>query len=293
MGRYTVIPQDTFTALVKDAGVLLWNFDIAAAAANTGVAGFTDEDLITATQGGIKVDCTPTFSDFGSDVDNCPDNMLEFKHLDGWACAISTTAYGTNERLIKLQLGATDYDSQTKAIKPRKDLKVTDFRSLWWVGEKMNGGFVAVQILNGLSTGGLSLQTGKNAKGTTTLNITGHVSLDNQETMPMIFYSIDPDTDVVNTTLAALTIGTNALSPAFNSAITAYTCTTANASDVITAAAADSDSTIVIKNGNTTVTNGSSATWGDNPNTLTVTVSQGSGASEVKTVYTIAVTATD
>lgn len=291
MGRFTVIPQDTFQALVKDAGILLWNFDIAAAAADEDVAGFTDDDLITATQGGIKVDCVPTYSDFGADVDNCPDNMLELKHLDGWACSISTTAYGTSEKLIKLQLGAVEYDEATKAISPRKDLKTTDFRDLWWVGEKMNGGFVAVKIRKGLSTGGLSLQTGKNAKGTTTLSITGHVSINEQEKMPMEFYSIDTDSDMLNSTLSALTIGTNSLVPAFNSAITEYTLATENATDVITAAAADPDATIVIKNGTTVIANGEAATWGENPNVVTVTVTKGSGTSEVETVYTITVTA--
>ena len=271
MGRYTVIPQNTFNAVQLNAGVLLSNFDIDAAAASTSTPGFTDADLITATTGGITINCTPTYSDLGEDVDNCPENMKELKHLDSWACTISTTALGTSADLIKLSLGAADINAATKAIVPRADLKQTDFKNLWWVGEKANGGFVAVQILNALATGGLSLTTNKNAKGQTGLEITGHVSLSAQSTVPMIFYSIDPD--AVDTTLSALTIGSLTLTPSFDPAITQYSAATTNSTDTITATATDSThATVTIKNGTTSVTSGSSATWSSGDNTVTITV---------------------
>lgn len=289
MGRYTVIPQDTFEALQMDAGVLLSNFNIEAAASDPDTAGFTPADVITPTTGGVTVNCKPTFSDFGSDVDNCPNNMMELKHLDSWDCSIQTTALGTSKDLIKLQLGCVDMNSVTKAIIPRADLKQSDFKNLWWVGDKANGGFIACQILNGLSTDGLSLKSGKNAKGQTNLNIVGHVSLNNQKLVPMIFYSIDPDDDILDASLNALTIGTNALTPSFNGAVTEYTLNTENATDVITAASTDADATIVIKNGTTTVANGSAATWTAGENTVKITVTNGSGASEVEKVYTITV----
>lgn len=290
MGRFTVIPQDTFEALQMDAGVLLSNFNIEAAASDPTASGFTPADVITPTTGGITINCKPTYSDFGADVDNCPNNMKELKHLDSWDCSIQTTALGTSENLIKLQLGAADVNSVTKAILPRADLAQTDFQNMWWVGDKANGGFLACQILNGLSTDGLSLKTSKNAKGQTNLNIVGHVSLDNQKLVPMIFYSIDPDDDVLDTSLNALTIGDNPLTPSFNGAITSYTLTTENATDVITAVATDPDATVVIKNGTTTVTSGSAATWTAGENTIKITVTNGSGASEVEKVYTIIVT---
>ena len=51
--------------------------------------------------------------------------------------------------------------------------------------------------MNALSTTGFSLQTTKNGKGQVSLEITGHVSIHDQETVPMVFYSIDADfTDV-------------------------------------------------------------------------------------------------
>ena len=186
MGRFTVIPENTFNALQLDAGVLLKRFN----PANPTIA---DEDIICATTGGINPVCKPTFSDFGKDVDNVPNNMMEFKHLDGWECSIATTSLGTSPELIKMALGCADIDStDTSKIVPRMDLKQTDFSSIWWVGDRADGGFVAIQLKNALSTEGFSLQTTKNGKGQIALTIMGHVSINAQKEVPMVFYSADP-----------------------------------------------------------------------------------------------------
>lgn len=194
MGRYTVMPENTFDALQLDAGVLLKQFDITAAAA--GQTGFTDSDILCATTGGVNPTCVPTYSDFAEDVDNAPMNVKEFKHLDSWECKMTTTGLGTSPELIKMQLGAADIVDGTKIV-PRRNLAQTDFSDLWWVGDKANGGFVAIQIKNALSTGGFSIQTTKNAKGQLSLEITGHVSLANQNEVPMVFYSIDADEEEI------------------------------------------------------------------------------------------------
>lgn len=187
MGKFTVIPQDTFSALQMDAGVLLKTFDPASPAAPA------DENIICATTGGINPTCVPTYSDFGEDVDNVPNNMKEFKHLDGWDCKISTTGLGTSPALIKLALGAADIDgTNTSMIVPRRNLAQTDFSDLWWVGDRADGGCVAIQLKNALSTGGFSLQTTKNGKGQVSIELTGHVSIAAQNVVPMVFYSIDP-----------------------------------------------------------------------------------------------------
>lgn len=190
MGRFTVIPENTFSALQLDVGVLLKSFDPAD-------PEVVDANLICATTGGINPSCVPTFSDLGEDVDNCPVNMKELKHLDGWECTISFTSLGTSPELIKLALGCADIDAQTSAIKPRKDLEQTDFSDIWWVGDRADGGFVAIQLKNALSTGGFSLQTTKAGKGQTAVTLTGHVSINDQTTMPMVFYSMDPEVEPV------------------------------------------------------------------------------------------------
>ena len=185
MGTFTKISADAFDQLQMDAGVLLKNFDPAQPAEPA------DADIICATTGGINASCVPTYSDFGEDVDNVPNNMKEFKHLDGWECTLSTTGLGTSPELIKLALGAADIDgTDSSKIIPRRDLEQTDFQdAIWWVGDKADGGLVAVKLMNALSTSGFVLQTTKNGKGQVTLEITGHVSVDDQDVMPMEFYS--------------------------------------------------------------------------------------------------------
>lgn len=196
MGIFTVIPQDTFESMQLDAGVLLKNFD------PSDVKAPADEDIICATTGGINPVCQPTFSDLGEDVDNVPANMKELKHLDSWACSLSTTSLGTSPELIRLALGCADVDStNTAKIVPRADLKQSDFSSsIWWVGDRADGGCVAIELKNALSTGGFSLQTTKNGKGQTSITIEGHVSINAQKEVPMVFYSIDPATDGTATT---------------------------------------------------------------------------------------------
>lgn len=188
MGTFTVIPQSTFEEMQLDAGVLLKNFD------PSNVAAPADADIITATTGGIQITCEPSFSDLGEDVDNVPANMKELKHLDSWACSLSTTALGTSPALIKFALGCADIDgTNSSKIVPRADLQQTDFSSsIWWVGDRADGGVVAVELKNALSTSGFSLQTTKNGKGQTAVTIEGHVSINAQKEVPMVFYSIDP-----------------------------------------------------------------------------------------------------
>lgn len=187
MGMFTVIPQSTFEELQLDAGVLLNTFDPSAPAAPE------DTAIICATTGGINASCVPTFSDMGEDVDNCSANMMELKKLESWECKLSFTALGTSPEAIKLALGAADIGSpDTTKVTPRRDLKQTDFKDIWWVGDRADGGMVAICLKNALSTGGFTLQTTKNGKGQVSVELTGHVSIDAQDVMPMEFYSSAP-----------------------------------------------------------------------------------------------------
>lgn len=190
MGKYTQIPQDTFDALQLDAGILLYNFDIAEASAGSS-AGFTDADFICATTGGITAECSAEYSDLAEDVDNAPVNMKEFLHLDGWTCTLGFTSLSNDIDGIKLALGAADVDENAHKVTPRRDVKQADFTDVWWVGDKANGGFVAIHLINALSSEGFSLKTEKAGKGQTDVTLTGYVSLAEQNKVPMEFYSID------------------------------------------------------------------------------------------------------
>lgn len=196
MGKFTVIPKDTFDAMQLDAGVLLKTFDPA------NVSAPKDEDIICATTGGVKADCKPTYSDLGEDVDNCPNNMMELKHLDSWECTLGFTSLGTSPEGIKLALGCATVDGTKVSLDAPGIVDKTRFSNVWWVGDRADGGFVAIQLKNALSTDGFSLETSKNGKGQTSVTLTGHVSINAQEEMPMVFYSSAPTT-TTNTSEAA------------------------------------------------------------------------------------------
>ena len=179
--KFTAIPKDTFDQLQINAGILLKDFDV-----ETGT--FDDEDMITATTGGITVNVKPTYEDFGDDIDNCPKNTMELKRITETEVSISTTALNISEDLLLFQLGAADKDQETGAIKPRRDLKLADFATLWWVGDMSNNGYIAVKISNALSTDGFSIKSSDKGKGNISITLTGHVSMNAQDVIPAEFY---------------------------------------------------------------------------------------------------------
>lgn len=182
MGRFSAIPLNTFKELQTDAGVLLRTFDPAAPV-------LVDSDIICATTGGVNPTCKPSYSDMGEDVDNCPSGMMELKRVDSWECGLGFTAIGVTPDVIRMALGAAD--TTAGKIVPRMELKDTDFADVWWVGDRADGGFVAVCLKNALSTDGFSLQTTKKGKGQISVNLMGHISMQNKDKVPMEFYSIE------------------------------------------------------------------------------------------------------
>ena len=180
--KFTKIPQETFNELQLNAGILVKDFDVTSGT-------FADSDMITATTGGITVSVKPTFEDFGSDIDNCPKNTMELKKkTDADEVTLSTTALCINEDMLIFMLGAADKEPVTGAIKPRKDLKTTDFSTIWWIGDLANGGYIAVKIMNALSTDGFSIKTSDKGKGNISLTLTGHTSIYAQDVIPAEFY---------------------------------------------------------------------------------------------------------
>ena len=181
MGRFSKISQDAFNEFQVDAGVLLRTFDVEDPT-------LVDENIICATTGGINPVCTASYSDWGEDVDNCPNGMMELMDLEGWECTLGFTALNTTPEVIRMALGAADIDAASGKITPRRDLKDTDFADIWWVGDRTDGGLVAIRLINALSTSGFSLQTTKNGKGQIAVTLAGHVSIAAQDVVPMEFY---------------------------------------------------------------------------------------------------------
>lgn len=97
------------------------------------------------------------------------------------------------------------------------------------------------------------------------------------------------DRKPLNADLSGLTIGSLTLSPAFDKDVTEYTAETSNASNKVTATAADETATVDILVGETEIENGASATWETGENVVTINVTDGTGPTITKT-YTVTVT---
>ena len=187
--KYTQIPQDTFKNIQLNAGVLLKEF-----APDTGT--LKAADILGATSGGANFTATPSFIDFGEDIDNCPKNMKELKKLDSWEAKMSGTFVTVTAGLAAKLTGAADEEGGK--ITPRSELKASDFADLWWVGDYSeinedgtgagSAGFCAIRMLNSLSTGGFQIQSGEKAKGQFAFEFTGHYSMDAPETVPFEIY---------------------------------------------------------------------------------------------------------
>ena len=151
--KFNKVNPEIFNQLQVEAGILLSSFD------PTSTAAINDDDIICATSGGIKADCVPSYTDFGEDIDNVPNNTMELKRLDGYECTFAFTALNVTTNVIKTALGAADIDStDTTKVTPRAELKL------------------------------VSLQTTKKGKGQLSVTLTGHISIEHTDIVPMEFY---------------------------------------------------------------------------------------------------------
>ena len=186
--KFTKIPSDAFQKLQINAGILTTDFTPA-----TGEIGAAGQ--IGATTGGVSFTATPTYSDYGEDIDNCPKNMKELKKLESWEATISGTFVNADTAIAKMLVGAADIGTpDTTKITPRNDVLESDFDTIWLVGDysdkngETNGGFIAIKLINALSTGGFQIQTADKAKGQFAFTFTGHYSMDAQDTPPFEIY---------------------------------------------------------------------------------------------------------
>lgn len=188
MARFTKIPESAFDDLQINAGILLSEFNPATPGDAASIIG----NIICATTGGITFHATPTFADYGEDIDNCPKNMMELKRLQEWSIVLSGTGITIDPASAKRAVGAADISDGT--ITPRSELTNADFIELWFVGDysskngETNGGYIAVRMLNTLSTGGFQWKSNDKAKGQFPFEYTAHYSMADQTQIPFEIY---------------------------------------------------------------------------------------------------------
>lgn len=184
--KFTKIPEDTFKNLQMNAGILTDTFN-----PETGVIG----KLLGATTGGITFNSNPTYTDFGEDIDNCPNNMMELKKLDSVDPTMSGNFLTVTADIAKMLAGAADIEvSDATHVIPRNELLTTDFDDVWWVGDYSdvntgeNAGFLAIHLKNALNTAGFQITSTKNGKGQLAFEFHGHYSMDSQDEVPYEIY---------------------------------------------------------------------------------------------------------
>jgi hypothetical protein len=185
--KFTQIPANTFKQIVLNAGIVVDSF-----VPSTKVIG----NIIGATSGGVNFTATPTYTDYGDDIDNCPKNMMELKKLDSWeTIRLTGTLLTVTAATAKMLVSAADIDDDDAThIIPRNDVLSGDFTDVWWVGDysdvndETNGGFCAVHLMNTLNTSGFQIQSGDKAKGTFPFEYTAHYSMEAQDEVPFEIY---------------------------------------------------------------------------------------------------------
>ena len=188
--KFTQIASDAFQKLQLNAGVILSEFDPA-------VGALERSKILMATGGGVTLTVTPTYIDFGEDIDNVPTNTKELKQLDYFEVTMSGTAKTMDTALAKSFIAAADVTPSSGLVKPRSTLSVDDFEDIWWVGDYSDvttgdtAGYIAAKMVNALSTGGLSIKSNDKGKGDFAFTYTAHYSLDNVENVPFELYIKD------------------------------------------------------------------------------------------------------
>lgn len=192
MAKFTQIPTDTFKKLQLNAGILTTEFDPATGALKA-------SDIIGATSGGVSFEATPSFTDFGEDIDNCPKNTKELKKLDSWEAKLSGSFVTMDTNVATSVIGtATVASDNPNKVVPRNSVEAGDFKNIWWVGDYSDvnedgsaagkAGFIAIKLINALSTGGFKVTSGDKAKGTFEFEYTGHYSSAHIDTVPFELY---------------------------------------------------------------------------------------------------------
>ena len=188
MAKFTQIPTDTFKKLQLNAGVLTTQFE-----PSTGT--ITPANIFGATTGGVSFEATPEYTDFGEDIDNCPKNTKELKKTDSWEVVMSGTYVTMDTAIAKSMIGTADVSGEK--VTPRNEVKQEDFQDIWWVGDYSDvnvdgstgkAGFIAIKLINALSTGGFKIQTADKEKGQFEFEYTGHYSMDNIDLVPFEVY---------------------------------------------------------------------------------------------------------
>lgn len=185
MSKFAKLAPNAFSKLQVNAGILAKSF-------NPATGSLSESDILGVTSGGIAVNAAPEYKDFGEDIDNCPKNTAELKRITGITVTASGSFTAMDAALAKRLMAAADISGNK--VTPRMNLTAADFGDLWVIGDYSDdisdstGGFLAIHLMNALSTGGFQLQTTDAEKGKFSFEFTAHYSYNSPSTVPYEVY---------------------------------------------------------------------------------------------------------
>lgn len=155
--------------------------------------------ILATTSGGINFTANYEYIDYGEDMDNVPKNTKELMRVDNVTATVTGTFVTITPELAERLNAAAD--NTNGHIVPRTALDIEkDFRDIWIVGDYSDvnksgtgtgaaqAGFIAIHLMNALSTGGFQLQTTDKNKMQFAFEFTAHFSMDAQDTVPYEIY---------------------------------------------------------------------------------------------------------
>lgn len=189
--RFNKVSSDVFKEIVIGAGTLLTAVTIDD---QTGAATIDEANILGPTNGGVSFSDGIQFQDFAEGIDNVPRNTMQLKRINNTERNI--TASGTfraaNIDLVERLMAACDVTGNK--LTPRTDLKSTDFSDIWLICDYSDvntgtkAGYIAIEMLNVLHTGGFKLQTQNEDKGEFAFEFTAHYDLENPDIVPYNVY---------------------------------------------------------------------------------------------------------
>ena len=185
MGKYTLIPENTFSRLVLGTGVLALAFDTD--------GGELDEDDIWGTTTGKTEFCAlPHYTDMADKSQNCPKNVAGLKRLDYWEAKLSGTMVSVAADTLKKLAGAASVTSE--CISAQKKLTDACFGDLWLIADYSDvtsgtdAGYIAVRLKNALNTSGVDLELSNGSKGEFAFSFLAHSDVSSPQTPPYEIY---------------------------------------------------------------------------------------------------------
>lgn len=184
--EFTKIPANTWETIQLNAGILVTDFDPSTK---------TYDGILGATSGGVSFSDSPSYTDWGDDIDNAPKNTKELKQIDSREISMSGTFVSLTAETARLLAGTADIDTGNEThIIPRDVIESTDFKDIWWVGDYgANGGFIAIHLMNALNTSGFQIQSGDREKGQFSFEFAAHYSINNTDEVPYELYVVQGD----------------------------------------------------------------------------------------------------